>query len=230
MLRKIINITVSRIKGETFELDSHIPLGYLFHFFLSKVFMLIYGIVKLRRMKRVFVHHTSVIKCQSLIRAGRNLVIDCNCYIDALSTEGISFGTNVSIGKNTTIICTGTLKKIGTGFSVGNNVGLGTHGFMGCAGGVAIGDNTILGNYVSIHSENHNYDNRNKPIRLQGVCRQGVSIGKDCWIGAKVTILDGAVIGDGCVVAAGSVVRGTIPPFSVIGGIPARVIKQRGSN
>ena len=157
----------------------------------------------------------------------QNLSIDRGCYIDALSSEGVSFGNNVSIGKYTTIECTGSLKSLGKGLKVGSRVGLGTHGFFGCAGGIEIGDDTIFGNYVSLHSENHNFQDRYIPIRLQGVNRKGIIIGKDCWIGAKVTILDGTVIGDGCIVAAGAVVRGTIPPHSIIGGIPAKVIKSR---
>lgn len=156
-----------------------------------------------------------------------NLTIDRNCYIDALSTEGLSFGNNVSIGKNTTIECTGTLKSIGKGLKVGNNVGLGTHGFFGCAGGIEIGDDTIFGNYVSIHSENHNYDDINIPIRQQGINRKGIKVGKNCWIGAKATLLDGTVLGDGCIVAAGAVVREVIPANSIIGGIPAKIIKKR---
>ena len=158
---------------------------------------------------------------------GYNLSVGKGCYLDALSTDGISFGDNVSIGKYTCIECSGTLKDLGKGLVVGNNVGLGTHGFLGCAGGVSIGDNTIFGNYVSIHSENHNYEDRNTPIRLQGVNRKGIKIGRDCWIGAKATILDGADIGDGCIVAAGAVVRGKIPPYSIIGGVPAKFIKER---
>jgi len=227
MLRNIINKTVSWIKGEKFELDARIPLTYLASFFLRRGFMLLCGMWKLRRVSSVFIHYTSVLKCQSLIKTAHNLSIDCCCYIDALSTDGISFGTNVSIGKYTTIECSGTLKSIGKGLNVGDNVGLGTHGFFGCAGGVDIGANTIFGNYVSVHSENHNFANRNVPIRLQGVNRKGIKIGKDCWIGAKVTILDGAVIGDGCIIAASAVVRGEIPPYSIAGGVPARVLKQR---
>ncbi len=156
-----------------------------------------------------------------------NLSIDRHCYIDALSVEGIYFGNNVSIGKNTTIECSGSLKSLGKGLTIGNNVGLGTHGFWGCAGGIEIGDNTIFGNYVSLHSENHNFTQRDMLIRLQGVNRKGIKIGKDCWIGAKATILDGTDLGDGCIVAAGSVVRGTIPPYSIIGGVPAKIIKMR---
>lgn len=59
------------------------------------------------------------------------------------------------IGKYTCIECSGTLKNLGKGLIIGNNVGLGTHGFFGCAGGIEIGDDTIFGNYVSLHSENH---------------------------------------------------------------------------
>ena len=153
-------------------------------------------------------------------------MIDKGCF-DALSSGGIILGNNVSIGKYTTIECSGTLKSLGLGLTVGNNVGLGTHGFWGCAGGIEVGDNTIFGNYVSLHSENHNYKNVEIPIRLQGINRKGIKIGDDCWIGAKVTILDGTVLGNGCVVAAGAVVRGIIPPYSIIGGVPAKIIKSR---
>ena len=224
---KCFNKLISRIKGENFVLDEKIPLNYLLGLVSGRVFMLIYGICKLRRFGRIFIHRTSRIKCPSKIITIGNLTIDRGCYIDALSTDGINFGNNVSIGKNTTIECTGTLKLLGKGLSVGNNVGLGTHGFFGCAGGIIIGDDTIFGNYVSLHSENHNFADHDAPIRLQGVNRKGIRIGCNCWIGAKVTILDGAEIGDGCIVAAGAVVRGKFPPNSIIGGVPAKIIKSR---
>ena len=227
MLRRFINHIVTSIKGEMFELDAKIPLGYLFAFFWGKAWMCFWGMVKLRRIKRVFVHYSSTIKCPDYIQTSNNLSIDRKCHIDALSTNGIVFGCNVSIGKYTTIECTGSLKALGYGLKVGNSVGLGTHGFFGCAGGVEIGDDTIFGNFVSLHSENHNYHDKNIPIRLQGVTRKGIKIGKDCWIGSKATILDGSIIGDGCIVAAGAVVRGVIPPYSIVGGVPAKIIKSR---
>ena len=156
------------------------------------------------------------------------MVISENCYIDALSTDGILFGKNVSIGSYTCIECSGTLRDIGKGLTVGSNVGLGRNCFYGCAGGIKIGSNTIIGNFVSMHSENHNFSKNDIPIRLQGVNRKGITIGENCWIGAKVTVLDGTEVGNGCVVAAGAVLSGKIyPSNSIIGGVPAKVIKNR---
>lgn len=227
MLRKAINSSISRIKGEKFELDPKIPLSYIFHFFYKRTAMFFWGIWKLHRLSRSFVHHTAIINCVNKIKVENNLCIDRNCYINALSNEGIIFGNNVSIGKYTCIECSGTLKNLGKGLIIGNNVGLGTHGFFGCAGGIEIGDDTIFGNYVSLHSENHIYTDTYTPIRLQGVNRKGIKIGKDCWIGSKTTILDGTEIGDGCIIAAGAVVRGKIESYSIIGGVPAKTIKKR---
>lgn len=78
-----------------------------------------------------------------------------------------------------------------------------------------------------MYPENHNYKDSDIPIRLQGVNHKGIKIGNGCWIGAKTTILDGTEIGDGCVIAAGAVVSGKFPKNVVIGGIPAKIIKQR---
>ena len=226
-MRSIICYIISKIKGSKFEIDKNIPIGYLISISTRKFLELVVGLVVFKRRQLVYVHPSSKIKCRKKIRFGKNLRLDRNCFIDALSVNGLSFGDNCSVGKNTTIECTGSISHIGLGLNIGNNVGLGTHGFFGCAGGIEIGSDTIFGNYVSIHSENHNFQNMEIPIRLQGVNRKGIKIGENCWIGAKVTILDGAKIGNGCVVAAGAVVKDVFPDNCVIGGVPAKVIKYR---
>lgn len=226
-MHKFLSNVITQIKGEKFELDSNISASYITRFLLSRFVMLVVGMCKFRRFGKLYVHSSSKILCTSNIKTVGNLSIDRRCYIDALSTDGITFGNNVSIGKCTCIECSGTLKDIGKGLVVGDNVGLGTHGFFGCAGGIEIGSNTIFGNYVSLHSENHNFADTTVPIRLQGVNRKGIKIGEDCWIGAKATILDGTILGKGCIVAAGAVVRGEIPPYSIVGGVPAKILKSR---
>ncbi len=173
------------------------------------------------------IHHSSKIKCKDHFFFGTNVRIDRNCYIDALSIEGTRFGNNVSVCKNSTIECAGNLRQIGKGLRIGNNVDLGTYEFLECAGGITIGDDTIFGNYVSLHAENYIFSDIEPPIRAQGVTHQSISICRNCWISAKVTILDGASIGDGCVIAAGAVVTTKFPANCIIGGVPAKIIKYR---
>lgn len=154
-------------------------------------------------------------------------MIGKHCILNALSIEGIEFGNGVSIGRGTSIECTGSIRQLGKGLKVGNNVGLGDMCHYGCAGGIEIGDDTIVGIYVTMHSENHVFTDRELPIRMQGVSHRGIKIGSGCWIGAKATILDGSVIGNDCVIAAGAVVSGVFPNNCIIGGVPAKIIKYR---
>lgn len=218
---------IKKFRGNDYAIDNNIPKAYLFNLFLGKLISLCYGMLYLRTLNIVFICPSSTIKVKSKFLGGNRIQIGPRCYIDALSMEGIICGKNVSIGRNTTIIVTGSLRQLGKGITIGNNVGLGTHGFFGGAGGLEIGDDTIFGNYVSVHPENHNYNNPLIPIRLQGVNHKGIKIGKGCWIGAKATIFDGTIIGDGCIVAAGAVVSGKFPDNVIIGGVPAKIIKNR---
>jgi acetyltransferase-like isoleucine patch superfamily enzyme len=216
------------LKGRKIHVDRDISQTYLLGFMFSKVIMLVSGVFKFKRLTPYFVAPSAVIKESSKITSPKGLSIDRGCYIDALSRAGITFGSGVSINKYVTIECTGSVSNIGHGLLVGNNVGIGSHCFFGCAGGISIGDDVIIGNYVSFHSENHNFSDPEIPIRLQGVNRKGIKIGANCWIGAKVTILDGAIIEDGCVIAAGTLVRdGIYTANSVYGGVPAKFIKKR---
>lgn len=225
---KILNKIISKIKKEEFEVDKNLSTSYLFFFLLGKFVAYLKFIIKFKTFKLGFIGKRSTILAPHLIKFKKNFMIADDCHIDALSRDGIVLGSNVSIQKRTVIECSGSLKHLGKGLKVGDNVGIGSNSFLGCAGGIEIGDDTIIGNFASFHSENHNFDRSNIPIRLQGVNHKGIKIGRDCWIGAKTTILDGTVLGDGCVVAAGAVLNGKeYPKNSIIGGVPAKVIKSR---
>ena len=78
-----------------------------------------------------------------------------------------------------------------------------------------------------IFTQNHNFGDRTKLIREQGATRKPVIIEDDVWIGARVILLPGVTMGRGSVVAAGAVVTKSFPPFSIIGGVPARIIGNR---
>jgi acetyltransferase-like isoleucine patch superfamily enzyme len=229
MLHKALNKFITRTKGNQYTIDEKIPIAYLLSLVLSRITMLIRGWTKrIDHAGMFFVDRQVKIKCRSKLKLGRGVSLGNNVFIDALSNNGVHFGNNVSVGKHTRIEATGNIQLIGEGMNVGNNVGLGTDCFYGCAGGIEIGDDTIIGNLVTFHSENHVADNLQIPIRLQGVKRKGIIVGKNCWIGAKATILDGVVIEEGCIIAAGAVLNnGIYKAFGIYGGVPAKLLKMR---
>jgi acetyltransferase-like isoleucine patch superfamily enzyme len=228
-MRRFLNFLISKLKKEEYRLNEDIPVSYLFKISLYRFIMLIRGLlVFCKKNGLLFVGPGCVIRCKSKITFGKNVTIERRCYFDALSSNGVSIGSNSSFGKNCTVECTGNLKFLGKGLIIGEFVGVGSGSFLGCAGGIEIGDSTIIGNYVTFHSENHNYSDKSIPIRLQGVNHQGISIGKNCWIGAKATILDGVTVEDGCIIAAGALlIKGIYEKDSIYGGVPAKFIKSR---
>ena len=119
------------------------------------------------------------------------------------------------------------LSNLGAGIRMGSNSSVDGYSYIGAGGPITIGENVIMGQHVSFHAENHNYSRLDIPIKQQGTRREGIVIEDDCWVGANATFVDGAHVGHGCVIAAGSVVRGEIPPYSVVVGVPGRVLRSR---
>ena len=91
---------------------------------------------------------------------------------------------------------------------------------------LVIGDDVFTGPYVYITDQNHGYADPDVPIGRQMPCNAAVQIGSGSWLGAGAVVLPGACIGRNVVIAAGSVVRGTIPDRCVVAGVPARVVRQ----
>jgi acetyltransferase-like isoleucine patch superfamily enzyme len=92
---------------------------------------------------------------------------------------------------------------------------------------VEIGENALLGDWIYICDFDHRTDRLDLPIRKQGIVKSPVRVGNDVWIGEKATILRGSDIGAGSVIASQSLVKGVIPPFSIVVGTPARVLRSR---
>lgn len=96
---------------------------------------------------------------------------------------------------------------------------------------VEIGAYTMLANNVSIIGGDHRFNIAGCPMIFSGREKaKKTIIGKDCWIGAFSIIMAGVTIGDGAIVAAGSVVSKDVAPYSIYGGVPAKKIKDRFSN
>ncbi|EUJ26121.1 galactoside O-acetyltransferase [Listeria floridensis FSL S10-1187] len=109
---------------------------------------------------------------------------------------------------------------------LGANTGVGDRSRIVAKAEVRIGSDVLMAPEVIILTENHSVNGFEKIID-SGTKTAPVYIGNDVWIGTRVIILPGADIPSGCVVAAGAVVTaGTFPPYSIIGGVPAKVIKK----
>ena len=217
---------------ENFELDESISLSDVFLLCVKYGIMLIRGFLKTAFCKnisyKVFLGKNVKILKKKNVRIGKNTKIYDNVKIDALSTKGVTIGDNVTIGKNTDIECTGSLSHIGKGIEIGNNTSFASNCYFGCAGGIKIGSNVIAGQNIRFHSENHNYNDLNTLIKDQGVTNKGIIIGDNCWIGSGAVLLDGVEIGNGCVIAANAVITKSFPDNTIIGGVPAKMLKKRG--
>jgi acetyltransferase-like isoleucine patch superfamily enzyme len=223
MIKNIFQKLLNR-SGKSYALDSRIPKKLLISFLLRRSLMLFRGFIKTG--KKVFIGYNVTIYNSRNIVFGKSVTIDKNCVIDGYSSEKIEIGNCVKIGAYSTLSSTSHMSKYGKGLKIGNNSAVGQFTEFGAAGGIEIGNDVIMGSYISFHSENHNFENHNLLIREQGVTSKGIKLGNNIWVGAKVTFLDGCQVGDNSVVAAGAVVNDIYPANTVIGGIPARILKS----
>ena len=230
----IINILLKIAGKDNTVFDNQISSGYIIKLCWKYGWMMLRGIFfslgSNSISRKVFIGKKVIVLEKRNLVVGNNTKIHDHVYLDALSTDGIILGDNVVIGRNSRLECTGSIKAIGKGIKIGNNSTFGSDCYFGAAGGITVGSDVVAGQYIRFHSENHNYDKLDMLIREQGESHKGIIIGNNCWIGAGVVFLDGAELGDGCVVGANAVITGRFPNNSVIGGVPAKIIKYRGNS
>jgi acetyltransferase-like isoleucine patch superfamily enzyme len=231
MIKAGVNKIIKKLGKPDYKLDNVLSNKDVFYIIWYKAFPFLRGLILKLYLKEskgiVFVGKHSKIRYKSKIMCGKTITIGDNVEINALSLKGIALGNNVSIHSNTIIECTGVIRNLGVGLTIGNNVGIAQNCFIQVRGEVTIGNNVIFGPGVSIFSENHIFSNPDIPIVEQGEERKGVIIEDNVWIASGATILDGVRIGNNSIVAAGSVVNKDVPPYTIVGGVPAKIIKSR---
>ena len=108
-----------------------------------------------------------------------------------------------------------------------DNIYIGPQAYIWAVGGLEINENVIIGPRVTIHTSNHRYEDATMlPYDGYSYAKK-VTIEKNVWIGDSTMIVPGVTIGEGSIVAMGSVVTKDVPKYSIVGGNPAKVIKQR---
>jgi acetyltransferase-like isoleucine patch superfamily enzyme len=162
------------------------------------------------------------------LSVGRRVIIEDFAEIQATSMQGVQFEDNVSIGSFTMIRPSGYYsRELGVGLRVGPRTGIGAGSYIGCSGGIDIGADVMFGPGVRLFAEDHIFSSTDQTIKEQGVVRAPIVIEDDCWLGSGVIVTSGVTIGRGSVVGAGSVVTRDVPPYSIVAGNPAKVVRNR---
>lgn len=147
------------------------------------------------------------------------------CY---LKIRGLLWGLLLKKAGDDLWIASGCMFISPRNISIGDNVFINHHTEINAASApITVRNNVRIGQYCCFLTTNHNFDRRNKLIIEQGIYGEPITIHDDCWIAAHVTILPGVTIGKGSVVAAGAVVTKDVPAYTIVGGVPAKILKQR---
>jgi galactoside O-acetyltransferase len=141
-----------------------------------------------------------------------------------LGGDRIRLGSHFSCWRLCTLAaCTDGRIDIGDHVSLNANVYINA-----CSGGtIRIGHDVLIGPNVVLRASDHKFDDLTRPIRMQKHTSGTIVIEDDVWLGANVTVVGGVRIGRGSVVAAGAVVAADVEPYSIVGGVPARLIRRR---
>jgi acetyltransferase-like isoleucine patch superfamily enzyme len=174
-----------------------------------------YHLVRYWRFLRLRVLHPQVVT-EGMVYLGRGV------ELSARKGYGrIVLGRWVHLGdRNRLRAHEGTLR-------IGDKTVLGRENTVNCYLDLHIGARCIVADWVYMCDFDHRTDDVHTPIKDQGIVKTPVHIGEDVWVGVKASVLRGAQVGHGTVVAAHSVVRGTVPPLSVVAGVPGRVVRDR---
>ncbi len=155
----------------------------------------------------------------------RGAYLDQGVYLHACP-QGIVIGENTIVMHGAVLHVYNFRSLPKAGIRIGKDSLVGEYSVIRGQGGVEIGDRVYTSPFTQVIAVNHVFDDPERPFIEQGITAQGIVIEDDVWVGAGAVINDGVRVGKGAVVAAGAVVTKDVPPHTVVGGVPARVIKE----
>lgn len=165
----------------------------------------------------------------SRIRLHHGVYLDQGTYLHACP-NGIEIGEN-SIVMHGAVLHVYNFRGLPhSGIRIGRDSLIGEYTVIRGQGGVTIGDRVYTSPFTQLLAVNHVFDDPNQPFIGQGITAEGIVIEDDVWLGAGAVITDGVRVGKGSIVAAGAVVTKDVPPHMIVAGVPARVIKEVGSD
>lgn len=173
----------------------------------------------------VFMSSGISIEHPTKIDIGDRVVIGRQSALKARSEEKVG----IAIGSDTNIAEFVILDAAGGWISIGKRCTINPFSILYGHGGLSIGDDVHIATKATIIPANH-YILAGVPLHEQSQSKEGIIIENDVWIGANVSILDGVRIGTGSVVGAGAVVAKDVPSYSIVAGVPAKIVRSRAKN
>ena len=158
------------------------------------------------------------------IKLGHGVYLDEGVYLHACP-KGIEIGPRSIVMHGAVLHVYNFRDMPQSGIKIGSDSLIGEYSVIRGQGGVQIGDRVYTSPFTQIIAVNHVFDDPNRPFVDQGITAEGIVIEDDVWLGAGAVITDGVRVGKGVVVAAGAVVTKDVPPHTVVGGVPAKLIK-----
>lgn len=156
-----------------------------------------------------------------------NITVGKYTLIEPGATLSCQYEGSIKIGDSCIVYRNGMLVTHGGDIVIGNHVTINPFAVIYGQGGVKIDDGVRIASHCTVVPSNHIFNDPDTFIYKQGLSKKGISIEKDVWLGSGVKVLDGVVIGKGCVIGANSVVTKSTDPFGVYVGVPATKIKSR---
>jgi acetyltransferase-like isoleucine patch superfamily enzyme len=158
------------------------------------------------------------------IHLENGVYLDTGTYLHACP-NGIAIGENTIVMHGAVLHVYNFRGMPHSGINIGHDSLIGEYCVIRGQGGVQIGDRVYTSPFTQILAVNHIYNDPTRPFTEQGITAQGIIIEDDVWLGAGAIVTDGVRVGKGAVVAAGAVVTKDVPAHTLVGGVPARVIK-----
>lgn len=162
------------------------------------------------------------------IRLGRGAYLDEGAYLHACP-NGITIGPDTYVMHGAILHVYNFRGIPHAGITIGSQSLIGERSVLRGQGGIHIGDRVYFAPLVQVLAVDHVFDDPDASFTEQGITAEGIRIEDDVWVGAGAVITDGVRIGRGAVVAAGAVVIGDVAPHTVVGGVPARRIRDVGT-
>ncbi len=163
----------------------------------------------------------------SNIHLGHGVYLDKGAYLHA-TPNGIRIGER-SIVMHGAVLHVYNFRGLpNAGITIGEDCLIGEYSVIRGQGGVTLGNRVYTSPFTQIIAVNHIFDDPRRPFIEQGLRAEGITVEDDVWLGAGAIVTDGVRIGKGAVVAAGAVVTRDVAPHTVVGGVPARVLREVG--